>query len=451
VLRRRAHRGVETLQGLEVLLDAGDDALAAALGIVQAIVTAQPVLVGLLEIEHEGFLVGLRVVDHAAQLVQAALAQAVEDDVDRGPFLADEEHPLAAPDMVGDQVGDGLRLAGAGRALNDVALATARQGHCSALRGIGLHHGPLIGQGQRRRRLGVDLARQHREHAVERRVDHVGIDQRVVVAHQRHLAVVEVAQRDAAEIQIPEVGVGAALAQREGGGLGFVRGHLRVAWRRCTAHRLAQGQRRRAHALVEQLEPERAEVVGAVAVVGDGRRHRRAHTLAAAKLFEPLTCPLVDQLDLGLRHQAQLHAGLGGRDLRLKLRMKVRDGGGAQIHRFGQRDAIDLAQLLPQHRIDFGLGGVGLQQVLIAHAFLACQIDRQQQQRRDDALVAVFLQVVPAQEGDHQRELREAVLGAVTARFLDDAVKRARQVGLVFEAQPARQRHPLAAQHVGGE
>ena len=44
-------------------------------------------------------------------------------DVDGGPLLAHEEHPPALGDQVGDEVGDGLALAGAGRPLDDDAVA----------------------------------------------------------------------------------------------------------------------------------------------------------------------------------------------------------------------------------------------------------------------------------------------------------------------------------------
>ena len=120
VRRRAAHRGVKALQRLQVLLQAAQHGLALALGLVQRVGRGQPLAVGLAQVLHEGLLVGLRVVDHAAQLVQAQLAQAVEHHVDGGALFADEQHAPAAPHVVGNQVGDGLRLAGARRALDDV-------------------------------------------------------------------------------------------------------------------------------------------------------------------------------------------------------------------------------------------------------------------------------------------------------------------------------------------
>jgi hypothetical protein len=168
---------------------------------------------------------------------------------------------------------------------------------------------------------------------------------------------------------------------------------------------------------VKELQPERAEVVLRVAEVlrGHGHRGRRAHARAALELLEPLACALVNQLDLGLLHQPQLHAGLALRDLRRHLRVELLDGGLAQVHRLGQHDAVELAQVVAQRRVDLRFAGGGLQQVLVAHALLARELDRQHEERRGDALGLLgrrvaFLQVVPAQERDDQRQLRQAVL-----------------------------------------
>ena len=46
-------------------------------------ISAREALVGLLEVLNEGLLVGLRIVDQAAQFVQALLAKAVKNDIDR--------------------------------------------------------------------------------------------------------------------------------------------------------------------------------------------------------------------------------------------------------------------------------------------------------------------------------------------------------------------------------
>ncbi|MCY1213485.1 hypothetical protein D9M72_252670 [compost metagenome] len=453
------HGGVEAFERAQVEVHRVEHLRALGAFLRQRAGRFEPQLVGLAQVLHEGLLVALRVVDHAAQLVQPLLAQAVEHDVDGGALLADEQHALAAAHVVGDQVGDGLRLPRARRALDDVAGAGARQRHRGGLRGVGLHHGPLVGQRQGGRRLAVDATRLQREHAVEGFARQVGFGQPRVVAHQRHLAVVEVAQRHGREVDVPLVGVAAALAQREGLALGVVdrRGrHLRRARLRRAADGLAHRQRHGAHARMEQLQPARAEVVLRVAEVLRGHRHRRgrAHAGAALELLEPLARALVHHGDLGLLHEPQLHAGFALRDLRRQLGVELFERGLAQVHRLGQRDAVELAQVVAQRGVHLRLAGRGFEQVLVAHAFLARQLHRQHQQRRGDALGAfglALLEVVPAQEGDHQRQLREAVLGPVAPRLLQDAVERAGQVGLVFEAQPARERHGVAAGDVGGK
>jgi hypothetical protein len=54
--------------------------------------------------------------------------QAPRHDVQGGPLLGDEQHPLALGDRTREQVGDGLRLAGAGRALQHEGAAGAGLG-----------------------------------------------------------------------------------------------------------------------------------------------------------------------------------------------------------------------------------------------------------------------------------------------------------------------------------
>ena len=57
------------------------------------------------------------VVQVERERAHADRVQPPRDDVQRGALLGDEQHPLALGDRAGEQVGDGLRLAGAGRAL----------------------------------------------------------------------------------------------------------------------------------------------------------------------------------------------------------------------------------------------------------------------------------------------------------------------------------------------
>ena len=98
--------------------------------------SAEPRLVRRPQALDERLLVGLGVVDEARQLVEAALAQPGVDDVDRRPLLAHEQDPLAAGDVVGDEVRDRLRLAGPGRSLDDEALAVRARGDRGDLRAV---------------------------------------------------------------------------------------------------------------------------------------------------------------------------------------------------------------------------------------------------------------------------------------------------------------------------
>ncbi len=85
------------------------------------------------------FLSRLGIMDQAAEVAEAALAEPGIDHVDGRPLLADEKHALAAGDIIGDQIGDRLRFAGAGRALDDVAAAGPGLFDRRCLRGIGGH------------------------------------------------------------------------------------------------------------------------------------------------------------------------------------------------------------------------------------------------------------------------------------------------------------------------
>ena len=111
---------------------------------------------------------------------------------------------LPARDVVGDQVGDGLRLAGAGRALDDVAATAcararlpraawrrrARRGHSSLRATVG-------GSSSSSGRGSTENTRSKAS------LDEILLEQRPVVAHQRHLPIVEIAQRHGAEIEVP--------------------------------------------------------------------------------------------------------------------------------------------------------------------------------------------------------------------------------------------------------
>ena len=148
-----SHGGIELFEWLQFLLELVDESPAARGRLVAPLVGGGQVrLVRRLEIHHELFLVGLRVVNQAAEFVQAALLEPMVDDVDRRPLLAHKEHAFAADDEVGNQIRDRLRFPGSRRALDDVARAAAGQGDGVGLRRVAGDDVEPLGQRQRFRR-----------------------------------------------------------------------------------------------------------------------------------------------------------------------------------------------------------------------------------------------------------------------------------------------------------
>jgi hypothetical protein len=147
-----------------------------------------------------------------AELIEALLAKPEVDHVDGRPLFADEEHTLALRHVVGNQVRDRLRFAGARRPLNDVTAAGSRLRDRAGLRRVAGHDVVAVLQGRRRDVVGRQLAWRERKNRVESRVGRFLFQQRRIVAHQRHLAVTEVAQRHAAEVELPGVRVRFAFA-----------------------------------------------------------------------------------------------------------------------------------------------------------------------------------------------------------------------------------------------
>ncbi len=415
-----------------------------------------PVLVAGAQVGDERLFVGLRVMDQATERIEPALLEPMEHHVQRRALLADEQHALAASGVVGNQVGDGLRLAGARWALDDEAALAAGQADSGVLCGIRCHHAPLLVCGQGSRRLRFHLAGLDREHAVERRVG-LGVFQQLrVVAHQRHLLVVEVGQGHLGEIDIPGIAVPLGCLQHKAFAVGRVDGGLRhVRLARSGGGRgsgfKALRELARLHPVLVQRAPQRTVVVLCVAVgrqpAGVGRPLCGAG-LAPPELLHALHRLLSDQADGGLLDQPQLDSGLGAPDLGQDVGMQLSQRGLAQVHRFGQPDVVQLAQVMAQHRVELRVAVLALDHVLVAHTFAFDQLDRQPQQRRQDALVRRLLQVVPAQEGDHQAQVAEAIFGTVAAGVRDQPVQRRGQVGLVIEAQPLLQRHRTAGGHV---
>ena len=239
------HGGFEAVDARLMLADLGAQGIAACQQGALGMLLRDPFLIAAAQIGDEGFLVALRIVDQAAQRRQPALLEAVEHYIQRGAFFADEQHPLPAPGIVGDQVGDGLGFAGARRALDDEAAPVAGKAHGGILGSVRGHHIPLRGDRQRRRGGGLQFARLNRENAVQRRVGVRLGEQLRVIAHQRHLAVIEIGQGDLSEVQIPGVAMAFAFLQHIAGALARRFRHLahvRLAGRRGGTRLEALGQ-----------------------------------------------------------------------------------------------------------------------------------------------------------------------------------------------------------------
>ena len=108
-----------------------------------------------------------------AELAQADFAQTPVHDIQRGDLLGHEKHALALGHALGDEVRDGLALAGARRADQDEVLASDGRHHCGQLRRIG----GQWAKGLLRRKLCVQPPRFRKGHArcvgFARRVDQV--------------------------------------------------------------------------------------------------------------------------------------------------------------------------------------------------------------------------------------------------------------------------------------
>ncbi len=84
----------------------------------------------------DGPLAGVAAVQGQHEVTEADFGEAVADHVEGGGLLADEEHPAAPLHQSRDHVGDGLALAGAGRAVHDERATCHRGRDALPLRGI---------------------------------------------------------------------------------------------------------------------------------------------------------------------------------------------------------------------------------------------------------------------------------------------------------------------------
>jgi hypothetical protein len=98
-------------------------------------------------------------VDDGDEPAEAHVLEAVGDDVEGGALVRDQQHALAAGEVVADDVRDRLALAGAGRAVNDQAARFAREADGAGLAGVGLGDEALLGEvaGLALQRLGLGL------------------------------------------------------------------------------------------------------------------------------------------------------------------------------------------------------------------------------------------------------------------------------------------------------
>ena len=72
-----------------------------------------------------------------AEWPEAGLGQATVNHFQGGPFFRDEQNRFPQRQIVGDDVGDGLRFAGAGRTMEDEAFPGSRRMDSRELRRIG--------------------------------------------------------------------------------------------------------------------------------------------------------------------------------------------------------------------------------------------------------------------------------------------------------------------------
>ena len=82
------------------------------------------IFIGGLEVLDEFLFVALAVMDITAKLFEPHLFQPVVDHIECGAFFTHKENVLAAGHKIGDQIGDRLALAGAGRPLDNITFSS---------------------------------------------------------------------------------------------------------------------------------------------------------------------------------------------------------------------------------------------------------------------------------------------------------------------------------------
>ena len=202
------HGGREFLQGQQFAFQPFQEpSLTSAALLPLAIRFCQGGLVGLFQVHHEFPFVRLRIMNETAQTGESALAQPGIDDVDGRSLLTDEQDAFALCHMVSDQIRDGLRLTGTGRSLDDVAVSGPGLANRRGLRRVAGDNIEAVFQQRSLARLAIHRAGRQREGGLESGIRRLFRQQTLVVAHQRHLAVLEVRQSDVAQVKVPLVRV----------------------------------------------------------------------------------------------------------------------------------------------------------------------------------------------------------------------------------------------------
>ena len=123
-----------------------------------------------------------------AEVAEAGAGEPALHHLERGLLLGDEQHALAGDQRLGDQVGDRLRLAGAGRALQHERPTVGGGQDRGELARVAVERREQLGQRQRaieRRGLGKRRLRRERVAGAGREVrDHRRAEQRVAVLGQ---------------------------------------------------------------------------------------------------------------------------------------------------------------------------------------------------------------------------------------------------------------------------
>src|SRR6266446_8759062 len=128
MLMSLSHDFGKAAQASEVLFHRAQRCLASFLRVRIEIGLAQKLLIGLLEVLNECLLVGLRIVNEAAQFIESLLAQAMEHHVNCRALFAHEQHSFSLRYVIGNEVCDRLGFTSAWRPLNDVTRAGSGTG-----------------------------------------------------------------------------------------------------------------------------------------------------------------------------------------------------------------------------------------------------------------------------------------------------------------------------------